>query len=158
MSSNAHTNRLIKHALYAILVGMFCGFMLMYTLLGKISLSPLPISFTIPLLGTPDGWRVFHLGMLTNGMMAILFAGCIRWLRVEGLAAAWISWCGVATVWGNAGFYLFRMFATNRGLSVEDNIYGPANLSGGLSYMLGFVAVVTLLIAVILLLRAFPKN
>lgn len=156
--SNIDSNRLVKHGLAAVLVAMFAGFMLMYSLLGAISLSPLPIFIETAMPGTTDGWRVVHVGMLMNGMMAILLGGCLRWLSLQGGSAALVSWCTVITVWANAVFYLFRMFAPNRGLSVQANRLGDTNFAGVMAYLPGFMAVITLLIAVIVLMRARPAD
>lgn len=156
----AHTgsNLLIKNGIAAMILALLGGFMLTFSMLGGISLSPLPLFFGVELPGTMEGWRAVHLGMLLNGMMAILLGLTLRWLVVGDRGAAWVTWGTIVAVWGNFCFYLFSMFGHNHGLTLGSNRLGEGNWAGALAFVPAIVGAVTLLIALIILFRAKPTS
>ena len=152
-----HSHRLIKNGIFAMLLAMLAGFMLIFSMIGAISFSPLPlIDASIP--GTPQGWRMVHLGMIMNGLMAILLGLCMRWLVVTARGAAIVSWGTITAIWGNSAFYLFGMFAPNHGVTLQSNRLGEANLAGAIAFLPALVGVVTLLAALIVLFRASARE
>lgn len=148
-----HAHRMIKHGIAAMLVALAGGFALTFTMLQGISLSPVPVFLDIQLPGTERGWRIFHIGMLMNGMMAIALAFALRAVTVTATGAAIVSWGVIIAVWGNASFYLFGMFAPNHGLSLHDSPLGEPSLAGALAFIPAVIGAVTLTAALILLLR-----
>lgn len=154
--NHAHSHLLIKHGVAAMIVALLGGFMLTFSMLGGISFSPLPIFIEYELPGTPQGWRAVHLGMLMNGMMAILLGAAIRWLVVTPRGGAIVAWGTIIAVWGNFCFYLFSMFGHNHGLTLGDNRLGPGNWAGAMAFIPAIVGAVTLLAALIVMLRARP--
>lgn len=145
---------LVRHGLAAMLVALLAGFMLTYKLIGGITLPPLPLFFEYELPGTTSGWRAVHLGMLMNGMMAIVLGLAIRRFVVADTTARRVGLGVVIAVWGNFCFYLFAMFSTNHGLTLGDNRLGAGNWAGVAAFLPAVVGAVTLLYAVVVLLRA----
>ena len=138
------------------IVAMMGGFGLIFSMIGAISLSPLPVFFNMEIPGTAQGWRMLHVGMMMNGLMAIILGLALRWLIVTERGAKLVSWGTILAVWGNFLFYLFGMMAPNHGVTLQSNRLGEANLAGALSFLPGLVGVVTLLVALVVLLRAKP--
>lgn len=153
-----YSHRLIKNGILAMLFSLVAGFMLIFSMLGAISLSPLPIFIDASIPGTPQGWRIVHLGMMMNGLMAILLGASLRWLSVSTRGAAIVSWGTIIAIWGNFTFYLFGMFAPNHGLTWQTNRLGEANLAGAIAFFPALLGAVTLFVALIVLLQAKPKD
>ena len=155
-----HTNshRLIKHGIVAMIVALLGGFMLTFSMLGGISLSPLPIFFGYEMPGTAQGWRILHLGMLMNGMMALLLGAVMRWLAVSDQQASRVAWGVIIAVWGNFCFYFFSMFGYNHGLTLGGNRLGEGNWAGAMAFIPAIIGAVTLLVALFILLRAKPRD
>jgi len=149
---------LIKHGLAALLVALIGGFMLTFEMLGGISFSPMPVFIEYDLPGTAAGWRAVHLGMLMNGMMAIVLGMVVRLFVLADGSANTVRWCVLVAIWGNFCFYLFSMFGYNHGLSIGANRLGEGNWAGAAAFIPAIVGAVTLITAVIVLLRAPLKS
>lgn len=147
-----HANRMIKHGVAAMLVALVGGFALAFSMLQGVSLSPVPVFLDIQIPGSERGWRIFHIGMLMNGIMAIALAFALRAVTVTTTGAALVSWGVVIAVWGNGMFYLFGMFAENHGLSLHESPLGDPSLSGALAFIPAIVGAVALTVALIVLL------
>ena len=152
--NNEKSNLLIKNGVAAMIVALFGGFILIWSMIKGISLSPLPffIDFTIP--GTPAGWRTFHLGMLLNGLMAILLGATMRLLVITERGQSIVCWGTVFAIWANCVFYLFGMFAPNHGLTLGTNHVGEGNLAGAIAFLPALIGAVTLIAALIVLFRS----
>ena len=155
---HAHSYLLIKNGIAAMIVALLGGFMLTFYMLGGISFSPLPIFIEAELPGTMEGWRAVHLGMLMNGMMAILLGVVLRWMLLSGRGSVIVAWGTIIAVWGNFCFYLFAMFGHNHGLSLGDNRLGEGNWAGALAFLPALLGAVTLLVALTVLFRAKPLD
>jgi hypothetical protein len=140
-----------QHGLIAILVGLIGGFVLVASLIGGISGSPLPLFLALDVPGTSKGWLGFHLGMLLNGMMALVLERVLATREMSVRRMIVTSWGIAIAVWGNGAFYLFSMFAPNRGLTSDSNVLGPSNIFGQLAYFPAIVGAITLITAVVLL-------
>lgn len=156
MSTHSSSHRLVKHGLAAMIVALLGGFMLTFEMLGGVSFSPLPIFIGMEMPGTVAGWKAVHLGMLMNGMMAIVLGLAIRVLAVEAAAANRVSWAVLIAVWGNFCFYLFAMFGQNHGLTLGDNRLGEGNWAGAAAFLPAILGAITLLYALVVLVRAKP--
>lgn len=154
---NQDSYRLIKHGLAAMIVALLAGFGLIFAMIGGISLSPLPVFFQWDIPGTLQGWRSLHLGMLMNGLMAILLGVVLRFFAISSVGAATIAWGVILAIWGNFSFYLFGMFAPNHGVTLQANRLGEASLSGALAFYPAFIGIVTLMAALLMLLFAKPN-
>ncbi|MBW2942392.1 hypothetical protein [Zhongshania aquimaris] len=151
-----YSNRLIKHGLAAMLVGLFGGFLLGFSMVGGMSLSPVPVFFQFELPGTSSGWRILHIGTLMNGIMALAIGLVMRTVYLSDARARRV-FLGIAiAIWGNFCFYLFGMFAPNHGLSIEANRLGAASLAGAIAYLPAIFAAVTSIWATAVLLLAEP--
>lgn len=149
---------LIKHGLAALLVALIGGFMLTFKMLGGISFSPVPLFIEYDLPGTAAGWRAVHLGMLLNGMMAIVLGMVVRLFVLADGSARTVRWGVLIAIWGNFCFYLFSMFGYNHGLTLGSNRLGEGNLAGALAFVPAVIGAVTLITAVIVLLCAPLKS
>jgi len=152
--SSLHSQRLIKNGLAAMITALLAGFMLIFSMIKGISLSPSPIFFELAIPGTPAGWRTVHLGMMLNGLMALLLGVSMRQLYLTNRDAARVSWGSVIAIWGNFCFYLFGMFAPNHGLTMGANSMGPANLAGAVAFLPALLGAITLLYALVIMVRA----
>lgn len=151
-----YSNRLIKHGLAAVLGGLFGGFLLGFSMVGGMSLSPVPVFFQFELPGTSSGWRILHIGTLMNGIMALAIGLVMRTVYLSDARARGV-FLGIAiAIWGNFCFYLFGMFAPNHGLSIEANRLGPGSLAGAIAYLPAIFAAVTSIWATAVLLLAEP--
>jgi hypothetical protein len=151
---NANSNRLVKHGIAGLIVALLGGFMLTFDMLGGISLSPLPVFIPVDMPGTPAGWKAVHLGMLMNGGMAIVLGLALRGLTVSEQGGRIVAWGTIIAIWGNFCFYLFSMFGHNHGLTVGDNRLGEGNWAGALAFLPAIVGAITLLVALVVMLRA----
>jgi len=153
-----HSQILLKNGLAALLVALLCGFGLVFAMIQAISLSPLPIFLDVKIPGTAEGWRMVHLGMLMNGLMAIVMGLSLKHFQLARRPSAIVTYGTTVAVWGNFMFYLFGMFAPNHGLTLQDNSLGAANLAGVLAFVPAFIGALTLIGAVIVLLKAKPAS
>jgi hypothetical protein len=148
------SNLMIKHGIFAMLVALAAGMCLIFSMIGGISLSPVPVFIEWKIPGTVQGWRAVHIGMLMNGLMAILLGITGRFVVVSNLSAAIVCWGTIVAVWGNFCFYLFGMFAPNHGLTTGANQLGDTNLAALLAFFPAFLGIFTLSAALIVLLGA----
>ena len=142
----------IKNGFAAMLFSLFSGFVMIFSMLGGISLSPIPVLIDVTIPGTPDGWRVVHVGMMLNGVMAVAIGCASSVLSVHEVRLKKVVWGTVIAVWGNCMFYLFGMFAPNRGVTLEGNSLGEFSMSGALAFIPAFIGALTLIYAVYALL------
>jgi hypothetical protein len=147
-----HQRLMQQNGLLAIFIGLVGGFVLVASLIGGISASPLPLFVSLRVPGTSSGWLSFHLGMLMNGMMALVLERTLNTRAVSRLKGATVCWGVIIAVWGNGAFYLFSMFAPNRGLT--SNVFGPPSLFGHLAYFPAIAGAIGLMLATLLLLMA----
>lgn len=148
------SNRMIKHGIVAMLLALAAGMGLIFSMIGGVSLSPIPVFFEWKIPGTVQGWRAVHIGMLMNGMMAILLGTAGRFVVLSNLRSAIVCWGTIVAIWGNFCFYLFGMFAPNHGLTTGANQLGEANLPAALAFYPAFIGIFTLSVALIILLGA----
>lgn len=153
-----YSNLLIKNGLVAMLLALFSGFLLIFSMIGGMSLSPLPILIEFELPGTTEGWRVVHVGTLLNGIMAIALGLSMRCFMLTDGQAFRVCMGTAIAVWGNLAFYLFGMFAPNHGVTLEANRLGEASLAGALAFVPALIGAVTLIYAVFVLFRAPPRS
>jgi hypothetical protein len=126
--------------------------------IGGISLSPIPVFFELEILGSIQGWRMLHTGMLMNGMMAILLGLVLRFYVVSNLGVSVLGLGTITAIWGNFCFYLFGMFAPNHGVTTHANRLGDVNLPALLAFFPAFVGIFTLVAALIVVLCATPMD
>lgn len=81
-----------QNDLLAIFIGLIGGFVLVASLIGGISASPFPFFVSLHVQGTSRGWLSFHLGMLMNGMMALVLERTLNTRAVSRLKSATICW------------------------------------------------------------------
>lgn len=150
--------RLVRQGFWALLVALISGFTLIFSMIGGVSLSPIPLHIPVDIPGTTEGWRTVHAGMLMNALMAISIGSSVRLLGVDGDSSRKIFLgCSIA-IWGNFCFYVFGMFAPNHGLTLQSNALGAASLSGALAFFPALLGAVSLIYVVVIVLLSKPGN
>jgi hypothetical protein len=153
-----YSSKLVRHGLAGILFSLVAGFILIFSMIGGASLSPVPILIEFDVPGTIKGWRGVHIGMMMNGIMAVTL-GCAMRAVYLNKTQAFRVFCGtVIAVWGNCMFYVFGMFAPNHGLTLEANALGEASFAGALAFFPALIGAITLFYAVISMLSAEPSD
>lgn len=149
-----YSGRLIKQGFLALIVALVAGFVLIFSMIGGLSLSPIPILIEFELPGTTAGWRTVHVGMLMNSIMAIAIGAAMRFVFIEDSAAYRVYLGTAIAVWCNLMFYLFGMFAPNHGVTLEANRLGEASLAGAAAFLPALVGSVTLIYAAFVMWRS----
>ena len=149
--------RLIKHGLILLLLGLFGGTALTWSLTKVISLPPIPFEIDYEIPGTPARWQRVHTGTIMNALMAFAFAFVFLFCDVTNKLANRLSWAIVASVWGNFLFYLFGVFAPNRGLSLGTNIQGESSIAGVLAFLPATIAAYVTIVVIIILLKKLKR-
>lgn len=149
-------SKLLKHGFTALLVGLVAGFLFTFSLIGGVSFSPIPLAIEIDIPGTTKGWRVLHVGMLMNGLMAIAVALSMRHVCLSCQKARRVYAGTTIAVWGNFSFYFFGMFAPNRGLTAGGNQLGEASVAGVLAFFPAILGAVALIYVCWIMLRSEP--
>ena len=143
----------IGNGMLVLLVGLLAGVMLIFSLLGSVTLWPLP-AWDVQVPGSVRGWSAAHVGGILNGVMIAGVALLMRHLALTGRTALWVGWGMIYTGWANTVFYWAGNVAGNRGLSMIDTPYGSADLAGALAFIGGGSGMFFTVIAVVLLARA----
>ena len=155
---NHYSTRTMKHGLCLMVIGLITGFFLIFSMLGGISLNPIPAFIELDFPGSEKGWRVVHVGALMNGIMALAIGAAMRFFYLTDAKARWVSLGTLIAIWGNLSFYLFGMFAPNHGLTLQDNRLGEANLAGALAFAPALLGAITLIWALLVVLRSEPRD
>ena len=144
---------MIANAGLVLLLGMLAGLPFAFNLIGKIELWPVPFSLNVQIPGTERGWRAAHIGNIMNGTMLLAVAAVFHRLTLSPGARRAVAWGLIATVWGNAVFYVVAACMTEgRGLTFGANRFGGgdwANSIGFLAAMAAVGAVITALVQVV---------
>ena len=142
-------NLIVLNAMAVTFFGLLAGVFLVFSLLGVVTLWPLPV-WDIQVPGTTRGWQAAHVGGILNGVMVAVMALLMKSLEVSGSREKWIAWGMIVTGWGNTVFYWAGNLSQNRGLSVVDTPFGPGDIWGALAFVGGGVAMFFTFTAVIL--------
>lgn len=153
-----YSSKLIRHGLAGILFSLAAGFILIFSMIGGASLSPIPILIEFDIPGSIKGWRGVHIGMMMNGIMAVSLGCAMRAVYLNETQAFRVFGGTIAAVWGNCMFYFFGMFAPNHGLTLEANALGEASLAGALAFFPALIGAITLFYAVTCMLGAEPSD
>ena len=148
----ATQKKLIGHAALIMLVAFAAGVGLLISLLGGIELIPGHI-IPLQIFGSTDGWRIAHLGGLTNGMLLLLIAAILPVLGFAPKAECRLAWMLIGTGWANTLFYWAALFAPNKALSIAPNRFGPSNIASIIGLVPALVFVVVAIIAFIMIAR-----
>ena len=144
---------MIANAGLVLLLGMLAGLPFAFNLIGKVELWPIPFSLDVQIPGTERGWRAAHIGNIMNGTMLLAVAAVFHRLTLPDGARKIVAWGLIATVWGNAVFYVVAACMTDgRGLTFGANRFGGgdwANSIGFLAAMAAVGAVITALVQVV---------
>lgn len=136
------------------LFGLVAGFFLIFSMIGGMSLNPIPAFIGFDMPGTTTGWRITHVGSLMNGIMAIAIASAMRSVFLTDSQSRRVYLGTAIAIWGNFLFYIFGMFAPGHGVTLQDNQLGEANFAGAVAFTTGLIGAITLAWALLTILRA----
>jgi len=147
----------IANGMVVLCIGLLAGVMLIFSLLGAVTLWPLPVwEVTVP--GTTRGWQAAHVGGILNGVMIAGAALLMQKLDLTGRRLLWVGWGMIITGWANTIFYWAGNVAANRGLSMAATPFGEGDLAGAISFLGGGLGMAFTFIAVIILaIAAYEK-
>ena len=148
---------IIAHGMIILFIGLAAGVMLIFSLLGAVTLWPLPV-WEVVIPGTTRGWQAAHVGGITNGVMMAAIALIMMKLELSERHFKWAGWGMIIMGWGNTVFYWGGNFSTNRGLSIGETPFGPGDIPGALAFLGGGLAMfITFFVIAILAKAAFKK-
>ncbi len=144
---------MIGNGLLVILVAMLAGFMLMFSLLGGVEIWPGKI-VSVPMYGTTDGWVRAHTGGSLNGVLVIVVALAMPFLRLSEFMQKFTAYGFIYIAWSFTVFYWLGNASSNRALSLGPNPLGEPDMIGLIGFLPGLPSVVL----VIILLAAGAKS
>ncbi len=109
---------LFGHAGLVAIIGLISGFLLMFSVLGRIELWPV-FTTDISIPGELRAWRAAHVGCLMNALLCGLGAMGLPFVTAAK-PRLFIVYGLIATAWGNSIFYLAGAFGRTHGLSGYD--------------------------------------
>ena len=134
--ANPLFRRVVFHAILVLSIGLVAGLMLAFSLLDAVNLWPLPV-WEVAIPGSDRGWAAAHVGGILNGIMLIVLIQLATKLDLSDRDFRLSAWSLIITGWGNTVFYWAGNIAPNRGLSVNDTVYGGADIWGILAFLGG---------------------
>ncbi len=150
--------RLVRQGFWALLVALISGFTLIFSMIGGVSLSPIPLHIPVDIPGTTEGWRTVHTGMLMNALMAISIGSSVRLLGVDGDSSRKIFLgCSIA-IWGNMCLYVFCKLTPNNRIPLHSNALGEATPSGDIAIIPALMRAVPSLYSVHIVLLSKPST
>ncbi len=140
---------MLANGLLVVLVSMFAGFMLMFSLLGGLEVWPGTI-VAIPVYGTDEGWVRAHSGGAMNGLLVIVIGLALPKLNLSPLMQRLTAYGFIYVGWAFTVFYWLGNAAGNRALTIGDNPLGASDLVGVIGFLPGLpsVVIVVILLAV----------
>lgn len=143
---------MLGHGALIILVAFAAGIGLLVSLLGGIELIPGHI-IAVPIFGTTDGWRIAHLGGLTNGMLIWLVGLSLPVLQGSAKFTRALAWMLIGTGWVNTLFYWAALLSPNQALSFGPNRFGPSNWASVVGLLPALVFVFVVIVALVMIAR-----
>ncbi len=152
---------LLGNGALIIIIGLIGGFMLVFSVLGRIEVWPL-FALDISVPGEVRAWRAAHVGAITNGLLCAMGAVALPFVQSVS-PRKFITYGLIFTAWCNSAFYVFAAFGTARGLSggyVEG--LGQGNIFDVLAYVPALLAAAITIICMVLIalstLSSAPKK
>ncbi len=145
---------LIAHGAIILFLGLTSGFFFLFSLLGEISLWPIPGSIKFQMPADDRAWRAAHVGNILNALMLIGSGLALTRVRLSEAQQKWVYWGLLIAGYGNFGFYIgSALGATGRGLSFGPNRFGGGDLLSTFTFLVAYPGAITAPIAMILLAR-----
>lgn len=117
MSTNTESHRLanlmIANGMCVLFVGLLAGVMLVFSLLGVVTIWPLP-EWHVLVPGSTRGWQAAHVGGILNGVMISGAALLALHLQLVGRRMQWVGYGMIITGWANTVFYWAGLLAPTR--------------------------------------------
>jgi len=153
VSSDRLSWLVMANGMFVLMIGLLAGVMLIFSLLGAVTLWPLP-AWEVSIPGSTRGWQAAHVGGILNGVMIVGAGMVMRILDLSPSRARWVGWGMIITGWANTLFYWAGNVAPNRGLSVAETPFGEGSFAGALAFLGGGAGMVFTFIAVFVLASA----
>lgn len=149
-----HEGLLIANGAIIFFLGLIGGFLFIFSLLGEITIWPIPGSIKVQMPADERAWRAMHTGNILNALMLIGAGLALSRVRLGEAAEKFVCWGLIVAGWGNFGFYvLSALGATGRGLSFGANRFGGGDWLSTMTFLVAYPGAVTAPIAMILLAR-----
>ncbi len=142
---------MIGNGLLVVLVAMLAGFMLMFSLLGGVEVWPGRI-VEIPMYGSVPGWARAHTGGALNGVLVIVVALALPYLRLREGLQKFTAYGFIYVAWSFTVFYWLGNASSNRALSLGPSALGEPDLVGLIGFLPGLPSVI--LVPVLLAIAA----
>lgn len=136
---------MIGNGMLVIVVAMFAGFMLMFSLIGGVEIWPGHI-LPLKIYGTSAGWVRAHSGGTMNGLLVIVMALAMPKLNLGPRAQAWTAYGLIYVAWSFTLFYWLGNAAGNRGLTLGDSQLGHTDMISVLAFLPGVPSVVLVVV------------
>jgi hypothetical protein len=156
-----HQALLLGNGALVAVIGLLGGFMLVFSVLGRIEIWPL-FALDINVPGEVRAWRAAHVGAITNGLLCAMGAVSLPFIG-SASSRKFITYGLIFTAWCNSAFYVFGAFGNTRGLSggyVEG--MGQGNIFDMLAYvpalLAGGITIICMLLIALGTLRSTPEN
>ncbi len=131
---------MIGNGLLVVLVAMLAGFMLMFSLLGGVEVWPGKI-IEIPMYGSVPGWARAHTGGALNGVLVIVVALALPYLRLSDGLQRFTAYGFIYVAWSFTVFYWLGNASGNRALSLGPSALGEPDLVGLIGFLPGVPSV-----------------
>ncbi|HCD28550.1 MAG TPA: isomerase [Gammaproteobacteria bacterium] len=152
---------MIAHGFLVMAVGLIAGFMLLFALIGGFEFWPGRIA-EFSVYGTVEGWVRAHSGGITNGMMVVIVALALPYLKLSEAMNKFFAWGLIYVAWSFTLFYWIGNASGNRSLTFGDSPLGGADWLSILGFLPGvpsiFIAPIILFIGARAALRLIAKN
>jgi hypothetical protein len=138
---------LVAHGALVFLVGMLAGFPFALLVQHGLEVSAPGTAAGPPVPGDVRGWRMAHLEGVLNGVLLIAVAAVLPRLSLSTRAQTVLAWLLIVTAWGNMIASVIGPIFGGRGLALGGSI------ANSLMFVLFTVAVVTVIVAMVLVAR-----
>ena len=136
---------MLANGLLVVLVAMFAGFMLMFSLLEGFEIWPgNTLHFSV--YGTSEGWVRAHSGGTMNGLLVIAIALALPKLNLGSVMQRVTAYGFIYVAWSFTLFYWLGNAAGNRALSIGDNVLGESDVFGVIGFLPGLPSVIIVVV------------
>lgn len=143
---------MIANGLLVMLVSMFAGFMLMFSLLGGFEIWPGKV-LEFSVYGTTDGWVRAHSGGLTNALLVMAIAFALPHINVSAFQEKFLAYGFIYVAWSFTVFYWLGNASANRALTFGDNQLGESSMVSVLGFLPGLPSVVLVVVLLVIAVK-----
>lgn len=97
-----HEGLLIANGAIIFFLGLMGGFLFIFSLLGEITIWPIPGSIKVQMPADERAWRAMHTGNILNALMLIGAGLALSRVRLGEAAEKFVCWGLIVAGWGNS--------------------------------------------------------